>query len=144
MTMRIALGADPLGLLLKNEIAGLLRGRTIEIQDFGVSAGQAVDYPDIAEKVKRVIADGPFNRGILICGTGVGMAIFANKAQGIRAAVVHDSYSVERPRKSNDAQILTMGALVIGAQVARHLYRFGSSRSFKVETRLAKWQRSVT
>jgi ribose 5-phosphate isomerase B len=121
MAIRIALGSDHLGLALKNEIVALLRERGLEFQDFGASAGEVVDYPDVAEKVAGAIHDGRYDRGILICGTGIGMAIAANKVSGIRAAVVHDPYSAERSRKSNDAQILTMGASVIGVQVARQL-----------------------
>jgi ribose 5-phosphate isomerase B len=121
MMTRIALGADHLGVGLKDEIAALLRERAIEFQDFGTSTGKVVDYPDIAEEVAQAVRDGQFDRGILICGTGIGMAIAANKVPGIRAAVVHDAYSAERSRKSNDAQILTMGSLVIGTQVARQL-----------------------
>ena len=119
--MRIALGADHLGVDLKNELAALLRERGVDFCDFGVSSGQKADYPDIAEKVASAIRDGQFNRGILVCGTGIGMAIAANKVPGIRAAVVHDPYSAERACKSNDAQVLAMGACVIGAQVARQL-----------------------
>ncbi len=117
----IALGADQLGVTLKSQIADLLRELAIEFSDFGVSAGEIVDYPDIAEKVAQAVRVGQFSRGILICGTGIGMAIAANKVPGIRAAVVHDPYSAERSRKSNDAQILTMGSLVIGTQLARQL-----------------------
>lgn len=121
MGMRIALGCDPLGVDLKNELASLLRERAVEFEDFGVLAGEVVDYPDIAERVACAVRDGHFDRGILICGTGIGMAISANKVPGVRAAVAHDPYSAERARKSNDAQILAMGACVIGAQVARQL-----------------------
>jgi ribose 5-phosphate isomerase B len=121
MAMRIALGADHLGVALKDEIAALLRERKVEFQDFGVATGEVADYPDVAEKIAQSISDGQFDRGILVCGTGIGMAIAANKVPGIRAAVVHDPYSAERSRKSNDAQILTMGACVIGTQVARQL-----------------------
>src|ERR1017187_6837243 len=121
MTIRIALGSDHLGLALKSQIAALLRERGVEFQDFGALTGEVVDYPDVAERVAGAIHDGLFDRGILVCGTGIGMAIAANKVPGIRAAVVHDPYSAERSRKSNDAQILTMGACVIGVQVARQL-----------------------
>ncbi len=121
MAMKIALGADQFGVPLKDEIAALLRERNIEFEDFGVKAGQVADYPDVAERVAQSISDGVFERGILVCGTGIGMAIAANKVPGVRAAVVHDPYSAERSRKSNNAQILTMGSLVIGTQVARNL-----------------------
>jgi ribose 5-phosphate isomerase B len=131
MAMRIAIGADHLGIPLKEEIASLLRERQIEFQDFSVVSGEAVDYPDVAEQVAQSISDGRFERGILVCGTGIGMAISANKVPGIRAAVVHDPYSAERSRKSNNAQILTMGALVIGAPVARHLVSIWLASEFQ-------------
>lgn len=119
--MKIAIGCDQLGLTLKDEVTRLLLQRDIEFREFGSGAGEPVDYPDVAEQVAFAIRNGEFERGILICGTGIGMAIAANKVPGIRAAVVHDAYSAERSRKSNDAQILTMGALVIGPRVARQL-----------------------
>ena len=119
--MKIAVGCDHLGLSLKSEILSLLQERGIPCQDFGVGPDQRVDYPDIAERVAEAILSGGFDRGILFCGTGIGMAISANKMPGIRAAVVHDPYSAERSRKSNDAQVLTMGASVIGPKVARNL-----------------------
>jgi ribose 5-phosphate isomerase B len=131
MAMRIALGSDHLGAILKNEIVVLLREREVEFRDFGVNAGETIDYPDIAEKVAEAIHKQEFDRGILICGTGIGMAIAANKVPGIRAAVVHDSYSAERSRKSNNAQILTMGALIIGPQLARQLVSIWLNSEFQ-------------
>ena len=119
--MKIAIGCDHLGLPLKEEIAALLRERNITFQDYGVGSSEKIDYPDVAEKVACAVQQGEFDRGILICGTGIGMAIAANKVAGIRAAVVHDPYSAERSRKSNNAQIMAMGSLVIGPQVARSL-----------------------
>ncbi len=121
MTIRIALGSDHLGLALKATLRPCLESGGSIFRISELQTGEVVDYPDVAEKVAGAIHDGQFNRGILICGTGIGMAIAANKVQGIRAAVVHDPYSAERSRKSNDAQILTMGASVIRAQVARQL-----------------------
>ena len=119
--MRIAIGCDHLGLPLKQEIAALLRERHVEFQDYGVCASDKVDYPDVAEKVAGAVQRGEFDRGILICGTGIGMAIAANKVPGIRAAVVHDPYSAERSRKSNDAQIMAMGSLIVGPKLAQSL-----------------------
>ncbi len=119
--MRIAIGCDHLGLPLKEEIVKLLKERKIYFEDYGVHSPDKVDYPDIAEKVAGAVQRGVSDRGILVCGTGIGMAIAANKVPGVRAAVVHDPYSAERSRKSNDAQILAMGSLVIGPQVARSL-----------------------
>ena len=125
------MGADHLGASLKDEIAALLREQELEFRDFGVAAGDTVDYPDIAEKVAEAVRDHQFERGILICGTGIGMAISANKVFGIRAAVVHDSYSAERSRKSNNAQILAMGALIIGPQLARQLVSIWLNSEFQ-------------
>src|SRR5271157_5793716 len=119
--MKIAIGCDHLGLPLKEEIAAFLRERNVEFQDYGVCSAEKVDYPDIAEKVAHAVQEGEFDRGILVCGTGAGMAIAANKVPGSRAAVVHDPYSAERSRKSNNAQIMAMGSLIVGPQVARML-----------------------
>jgi len=119
--MSIAIGCDHNGLELKNVIIELLKEKRIEFEDFGTITKDAVDYPDIAEKVANSIVQGKHNRGILICGTGLGMAIAANKVRGIRAATCHDIYSAERSRKSNDAQILTMGAQIVGPELAKKL-----------------------
>lgn len=119
--MSIAIGCDHNGLELKNVIIELLKEKRIEFEDFGTRTKNPVDYPDIAEKLADSIAQGKHERGILICGTGLGMAIAANKVRGIRAATCHDIYSAERSRKSNDAQILTMGAQIIGPELAKKL-----------------------
>lgn len=122
--MKIAIGSDHLGLDLKNTIKDFLSEQTqviVELFDMGVFDTNPVDYPDIAEKVALEIASGRVERGILICGTGIGMAISANKVPGVRAAQAHDIYSAERARKSNDAQIITLGALVIGKELAKKI-----------------------
>ncbi len=92
-------------------------GHTIE--DFGTYDTTPVLYPDIALAAASSIAEGRNDRAVLICGTGIGMAITANKVRGVRAAQCHDTYSAERARKSNDAQVITMGARVIGAELAK-------------------------
>lgn len=117
----ILIGADDAGLGLLQVIADDLaeRGVAIEIvrpDDIGL---EAIDYPDVAERVAVAVRDGRSDRAILICGTGIGMAIAANKVQGVRAALAHDVYSAERARKSNNAQVLTMGARVIGPEAAK-------------------------
>ncbi len=114
----IALGCDDNGLDLKNAIARHLVDRGFEVRDFGTRAGESEDYPDVAERGAREIAAGRQSRAILICGTGIGMAIAANKVHGVRAAAVMDPYSAERARKSNDAQVLCLGAQVVGIAVA--------------------------
>jgi ribose 5-phosphate isomerase B len=119
--MKIAIGCDHLGTPLKEEIVAFLRERKVDFQDYGVCSAEKVDYPDIAEKVAQAVQQGQFDRGILVCGTGIGMAIAANKVPGIRAAVVHDPYSAERSRKSNNAQVMAMGSLIVGPKVAQML-----------------------
>ena len=98
-----------------------LDGIGVEYKDFGADKGEIVLYPDVAKTVAEAVAAGEFERGILVCGTGIGMAITANKVPGIRAAVCHDPFSTERSRKSNDAQIMCMGERVIGVELAKYL-----------------------
>jgi ribose 5-phosphate isomerase B len=115
------------------------------VVDIGIaSANQPDIYPDIAHALAKRIAEGETDRGILICGTGIGMAIVANKIPGVRAACAHDPYSAERARKSNDAQIITFGAQIVGATLASVLLdhwlasEFGGGRSTpKVEKIMA-------
>jgi ribose 5-phosphate isomerase B len=117
--MTIALGADDAAFELKETLKKYLAGLGVEVMDYGVFDTSPSLYPDIAVKVAEAIAGGKHERGILLCGTGLGMAIAANKVPGIRAATCHDVYSAERARKSNNAQILTMGARVIGTELAK-------------------------
>jgi len=119
--MRIALGCDEVGFSLLEVIRGLLATRDIEVIDFGVHATDPVLYPNVALEVAQAIASGACDRGILVCGTGIGMSITANKVPTVRAALCHDTYSAERARKSNDAQVLTMGARVIGPELAKQI-----------------------
>jgi len=115
------MGCDHNGLELKNIIIQLLKEREIAFEDFGTMSKEPIDYPDIAEKVTGSIVQGKHDRGILICGTGLGIVISANKVRGIRAATCHDIYSAERSRKSNNAQIITIGAQIIGSELAKKL-----------------------
>jgi ribose 5-phosphate isomerase B len=117
--MTVALGADDAAYGLKEIIKSYLEELHIEVSDYGVYDTRPALYPDIAVKVAVAISKGKHERGILMCGTGLGMAITANKVPGIRAATCHDTYSAERARKSNNAQILTMGARVIGPELAK-------------------------
>jgi ribose 5-phosphate isomerase B len=117
--MHIAIGCDEAGLPLLNVVREQLRDKLIEVRDFGVHTGDPVDYPDIGVAVAEAVASGDCDRGILVCGTGIGMSITANKVPGVRAALCHDTYSAERARKSNDAQVITMGARVIGPELAK-------------------------
>ena len=121
--MKIAIGCDEAGCGLKHIIIDLLQKEGIEVTDEGCRDDEVVLYPNIAERVANIVADGEADRGILICGTGIGMAMAANKVKGIRAAVCHDPFSTERSRKSNDAQIMCMGARVIGPELAKMLVK---------------------
>ena len=120
--MKLAIGCDKAAFALKEFLKKHIEEKGVQVDDFGTyTAEETVLYPDIAVKVARSIADGKEERGILLCGTGLGMAIAANKVPGIRACTCHDSYSAERSRKSNNAQIITMGARVIGPELAKNL-----------------------
>lgn len=112
----IAIGADEAGAPLKDHLAKYMEARGYEIKDFGNGTEQ--DYPDVAAAVAEWVTEGDHDRALLVCGTGLGMAITANKVPGVRAVTAHDAYSAERARKSNDAQVLTMGARVIAPQAA--------------------------
>lgn len=120
----IAIGADNAGAELKNLLKRQLERdpRVAMVNDFGVpDASDETAYPHVGLNVAEAVARGEARRGLLVCGTGIGMAISANKVPGIRATVAHDSYSVERSVKSNDCQILTLGARVIGPELAKKL-----------------------
>jgi ribose 5-phosphate isomerase B len=131
----ILIGADDAGIGLLEIVAADISAQGIAIEvvrpddllqgpgDGTTGDEAAVDYPDVAERVAFAIRDGRADRGILICGTGIGMAITANKVPGVRAAQAHDVYSAERARKSNNAQILTLGARVIGPEAAKTVVR---------------------
>jgi ribose 5-phosphate isomerase B len=119
--MKVGIGSDHNGFAFKEAIIEYLEGSEFEIVDYGCRSCDAVDYPDVAFEVSKDIVDGKVERGILICGTGLGVAIAANKYPGIRAATCHDVYSAERAQKSNNAQIITMGAQVIGPELGKML-----------------------
>ncbi len=108
--MRIALGSDHAGVELKALIMQELDNREFDYHDFGPSTDSPVDYPDYAARVAESVSSGQFDRGILVCGTGVGMAIAANKVPGVRAAQVTDSDGARLSREHNDANVLTLGA----------------------------------
>ena len=116
--MKIVLGSDHGGFYLKEAIAKWLETRSIEVMDVGAYNTDSVDYPDISAKAAREILEGHCERGILVCGTGIGIGIAANKIDGIRAALCHDVYSARKSREHNDANILTLGERVIGIGAA--------------------------
>ena len=114
----IALGSDQAGYELKQEIIKYLEENGYEYKDYGSYSTDPVDYPVYGKKVAHAIADGECDKGILICGTGIGISIAANKVKGIRAAVCGDCFSAEATRLHNDANILAMGARVVGPGLA--------------------------
>ena len=110
----IALGCDQAGYSLMQEVKKHLEERGLEYKDFGTYSEESVDYPVYGKKAAKAVASGECDRGILICGTGIGISITANKIKGIRAALCHDCFSAEATRLHNDANMLAMGARVIG------------------------------
>ena len=132
--MKVAIGCDHQAQVIefKDALIEVLKDKNIEFKDFGVFKTDPVDYPDIAEVVVKEVQNGSFDRGILVCGTGVGMAICANKFDGIRAAVCHDLYSAQRSILSNNCQVITMGALVIGKNTGQELLKVWLDLEFKV------------
>lgn len=121
--MKLALGCDHGGFLLKEHIRQLLEELGLEYHDFGAFNTESVDYPDVAKVVAKAVADGEFEKGILCCGTGIGVSIAANKVPGVRAALCHDTFSARATREHNDSNILTMGERVIGPGLAGDIVR---------------------
>ncbi|WP_138203941.1 ribose 5-phosphate isomerase B [Haloimpatiens lingqiaonensis] len=116
--MRIAIGSDHGGFNLKNDIIKHLEAKGIEVKDFGTDSTESCDYPEFAEKVAKEVVAKNFELGILICGTGIGIGIAANKVPGVRAALCSDTFSAHACREHNNANILTMGERVVGKGLA--------------------------
>lgn len=129
--MKIAIGCDHGGLHLKQEIKELLSTLGHEVEDFGTHSTESCDYPDIAEPVAHAVVDGAADRGILICGTGIGIGIAANKIAGVRAALCHDTFSAHASREHNNANILTMGERVIGPGLAKDIVTIWLNTEFE-------------
>ena len=121
--MRIALGADHAGFHLKDSLKRTLDELGIAYQDFGTASAESVDYPDFAQAVAAGVAGGQFDRGILVCGTGVGMAIAANKVPGVRSAAIVDTDTAKLAREHNDLNVLTLGARVTPEVRARDIVK---------------------
>ena len=119
--MRIALAADHAGYLLKNEVKARLSAQGHDVLDLGTDSPAPVDYPDSAEAVAGAIRDGQAERGIIVCGSGAGVSIAANKFPGIRAAVCHDTYTAHQAVEHDDMNVLCLGARVIGGALALDL-----------------------
>ena len=119
--MRIAIGSDHAGFAMKQAIVGLLAELGHSYEDFGCFNSNSVDYPDIARPVAEAVSQKKFDHGILICSTGIGMSIVANKVHGIRAALCHDTFSARRAREHNNANVLCLGEWVIGQGLMREI-----------------------
>ncbi len=117
----IAIASDHGGFALKQALMEHLRERGLEYKDFGTFTEDSCDYPDFGEPAARAVVSGECDRGILICGTGIGMSITANKIKGVRCALCGDCYSAELTRRHNDANILAMGARVVGPGLAEKI-----------------------
>ncbi len=117
--MKLAIGCDEAAYDLKQTLKAWLEEAGHQVTDFGTHDAKPVLYPDVAIAVAEDVAKGQHERALLLCGTGIGMAISANKVKGIRAAQCHDTYSAERASRSNDAQIITIGARVVGPELAK-------------------------
>ncbi len=121
--MKVILASDHGGQNLRQEVSGLLSELEIEFEDIGCNCEGSVDYPDYGIPAAERVANGEFDYGIIICGTGIGMSISANKVKGIRCALVHDVFSAKATRQHNDANMLAMGERVIGPGLAKEIVK---------------------
>jgi ribose 5-phosphate isomerase B len=133
--MRVAIATDHAGYALKQELIPSLRSLGHEVEDLGTHDPEPVDYPDVAERLARAVLSGAAERGVLICGSGVGASVAANKLPGIRAGLCHDSYSAHQGVEHDDMNILVLGSRVIGTELARDLVRIFLEARFTHETR---------
>ncbi|MDR5695363.1 MAG: ribose 5-phosphate isomerase B [Armatimonadota bacterium] len=129
--MRIAIGCDHAGFLLKEEIKAFLQALGHEVEDVGTHSLDSVDYPDFARMVAEAVAVGRVERGIVICGTGIGSSIVANKVPGVRAALCHESYTARMSREHNDANVLALGGRVLGVELAKEIVQVWLASEFQ-------------
>lgn len=131
--MRLAVGGDHAGFPLKGPVIEILREAGHQVEDFGTHSTEPVDFPDIAQAVCGAIRSGGADRGLLVCGTGVGAAIAGNKLPGIRAAVCHDSYSAHQCVEHDDVNLLCIGAQIVGVKLAEEILRAFLAAEFSTE-----------
>ncbi len=129
--MRVYIGSDHAGFAVKDFVKELLEKRGYEVEDLGTYSSERVDYPDYAQKVAEAVAKDSDSFGVLICGTGIGMSIAANKIKGIRAAEVHDYYTAQMARAHNDANVLCFGERVVGKGVIESIIEAWCTTSFE-------------
>jgi ribose 5-phosphate isomerase B len=131
--MTIAIGCDHAGVELKREIISLLHDLHIECIDYGTNGTESVDYPDFGEKVSEAVSSGKIEKGLLICGTGIGMSIVANKFPGVRASLCSGIFTARMSRLHNDANVLVLGGRVIGKDLAKEIVKTWVSTPFEGE-----------
>ncbi|MBM4145275.1 MAG: ribose 5-phosphate isomerase B [Nitrospira sp.] len=131
--MTIAIGCDHAGVDLKKDILSLLHDLRIECIDYGTNSSESVDYPDFGEKVSEAVSSGTIERGILICGTGIGMSIVANKFPGVRASLCNELFTAKMSRLHNDANILVIGGRIVGKDLAKEIVKTWVSTPFEGE-----------
>ncbi len=136
--MRLVVGSDHAGFVLKQEIAEELRRQGHEVLDAGTHSAEPVDYPDFSEAVGRAVTDGRAERGVLVCGSGVGASVAANKVPGVRAAICHDTYSAHQGVEHDDMNVLVLGGRVVGPALARELVAAFVQARFSGEERHAR------
>lgn len=131
--MKLVIGSDHGAVELKEEIKDLLKAEfsDVEVEDMGTFGKESVDYPDIAEKVCTPVAKGEADRGIVLCGTGIGISIAANKVKGIRAALCHETYTAKMSRQHNNANVLAMGGRTTGPEIAKEIVRTWMTTEFE-------------
>jgi ribose 5-phosphate isomerase B len=135
---KIVIGADHFGLALKNVVRDHLKSRGYTVVDMGVNSEDPVDYPDVGAALARAVSRGEYERGVLVCGTGAGMAIVANKVPGVRAVCINDPYTAERAVASNNAQVVTLGSQVVGPGAAVKLVDIWLESEFQAGRSTAK------
>ncbi|MEI3604231.1 ribose 5-phosphate isomerase B [Pseudogracilibacillus sp. SE30717A] len=129
--MKVIISGDHAGMTLRNEVKSVLDELGFTYEDVGADCTASVDYPDYAFPAAERVANGEFDRGIFVCGTGIGISISANKVKGIRCALVHDVFSAKATRQHNDSNILAMGERVIGPGLAREIVKTWLTTEFE-------------
>jgi RpiB/LacA/LacB family sugar-phosphate isomerase len=136
--MKIVVGSDHAGFTLKQEVADCLRREGHDVLDVGTDSTAPVDYPDSAEAVARAVTDGRAEKGVLVCGSGVGASVAANKVPGVRAAICHDAYSAHQGVEHDDMNVLVLGGRIVGPALAQELVRAFVAARFSGEERHAR------
>ncbi len=136
--MRVAIAADHAGYELKEQLAARLRAASYDVLDLGTNSPASVDYPDFADRLGQAVRDGAAERGVLICGSGVGASVAANKLRGVRAGLCHDTYSAHQGVEHDDMNVLCLGSRIIGIELATELARAFLQARFQTDERFQR------